>query len=241
LIAYGFPADQNIDGKEVVKNDGISNEKCQRAKILNHQAQITLRKEVIERAMRKELEKRQRGEMIAEELLRNNKNCEETILKELNTMDQNLLVTATKKEFTKPLLKELRAFIHVRMFDSPSSPTGYTWTKKGNLKDAEENKDCLILRAFNLRNKLPLKVKVHSAESDISQGIHNEEGNDKTLMQSGTTPQKAASEYLRDVNFQEAATEMFFDSENLGIPFINENDCKRACKRADELEKIMLQ
>jgi hypothetical protein len=57
LLAFGFPPDKDMHGKLVVKAAGSENENCQRAKILNHDVQVTLRRNLIEKAAKKENEK----------------------------------------------------------------------------------------------------------------------------------------------------------------------------------------
>ena len=64
--------------------------------------------------------------------------------------DNTSLGNATLKHF-KPCTKDqLKAFIHVRHFDTAKATLKWP-SKKGTIKDAEDGNDCFLLRAFNSR------------------------------------------------------------------------------------------
>jgi hypothetical protein len=47
----------------------------------------------------------------------------------------------------------LQAFVHVRSFATVNKPTNWKWENRGKLEEAESGIECLILQAFNCRNK----------------------------------------------------------------------------------------
>ena len=141
----GFPVDLDLNGKEVPKTAGISQECRQRAKCLSHSVQIELRKERERRLQAEEKRKTATAVNKSHDLIKANQCCET----KLNDTDKSL------ESFAKCSVKELQAFVHVRTFRTLQTEN-WNWPKKGKKEEAESGEDNLIKRAFDCSQKEPI-------------------------------------------------------------------------------------
>jgi hypothetical protein len=76
FLDRGFPADTNVLGEEVHRLAGISQEHCQRAKILSHEYQVKLRADLIEEKMVMERKKQEEANASINKTITDNQSCE---------------------------------------------------------------------------------------------------------------------------------------------------------------------
>lgn len=93
-------------------------------------------------------------------LLAANEECEQQLLSVMKTrlnleaeVPYEEIRGAQLADFAKCTVPLLKAFIHVRMFDTLTVPSSakWSWPNKEKLADAENGVDCLIKRAFDCR------------------------------------------------------------------------------------------
>jgi len=156
----GYPIDIDVFEKEYPCDSGITNESYQRAKQLSHVRQREMRRKNID----KQIAEKQRAIILKQQkgstILAGNAECEKKLLLVMKTRLQSetelppeAIRQAQLADFDKCTVPFLKAFIHVRKFDSISIPSEakWSWPKKDNLANASRGEDCLILRAFDLR------------------------------------------------------------------------------------------
>jgi hypothetical protein len=157
----GYPMDKDMDGREVRRNATISQENRQRSKCLSHSHQKELRKK-----KQNEIDAA-KARTIAEET----NNLSRLIMQ--NTAAEDKLIAGTgksrdkiselsKEYFKRPTGPELKAFVHMRKFDTYKLPPGAPkWPKnKGKLVDidATPRVDCFLQQAWEARNNV-VKLK----------------------------------------------------------------------------------
>ena len=155
-----FPPDTNYAGDKVDKPDNISQDMRHRAKILSHSLQRTLRQKKEGDALLV-VKKKTNNELI----LRNeiaNKYYEAMVkLFVLPLEKEPKFVDLPIDTFAKLLRPELRAFLHVRLFDTGNIPSGRAKNipaKKGKLEDAKEGEVNNLIRAAYANRNLPIQL-----------------------------------------------------------------------------------
>jgi hypothetical protein len=99
LEDFGFPKDQDMDGKEVRRDATISQEARQRAKCLTHKQQVKLRRELIAKHDAAEKKKEAQNSSKMQHHLNKNKECEVKLIQLLHDAESG--VTKQKKRQTK--------------------------------------------------------------------------------------------------------------------------------------------
>ena len=149
----GVPPDMNYDGDEVDKPDKISQEMRHRARILSHDIQCKLRKKKEDAAVAGLKKKRLDDLVIAHDLhIRN----DEAMKKIIPTGDEpppleDLPLTA----FKGPNLKQLKAFVQIRLFNTATIPNGQgnmIPKNKGSVDAVATGAKNLIGAAYDCRN-----------------------------------------------------------------------------------------
>jgi hypothetical protein len=80
FLDRGFPPDTNYKGEAVPRLAGISQEHCQRAKILSHEHQVKLRADLVEEKMAIVRKKQEEANASINKTLADNQSCEEKIM-----------------------------------------------------------------------------------------------------------------------------------------------------------------
>jgi hypothetical protein len=151
----GFAKDLNSAGEVVERLAGITNEKCQRAKVISHVKQRMLR--LAERAkglavvVAKDAEEAQKVVGLAAF----NVKCEQLVIEAIGLPPTSgvfrALQGASLAHFSKAKRPQLVAFCHMRLFESSSLPRGTSF-KFPKLKNAPgETGETLVEMAFRLR------------------------------------------------------------------------------------------
>ena len=111
----GFPPDTNYNGDEIEKPNGISQEMRHRAKILSHDLQRNLRQKKEEAAVDGIKTKINTDLVVCHDLFKRN---DEAMKKISPTGEESPLEDPQKKDFKPPSVNQLRAFIHICLFDT---------------------------------------------------------------------------------------------------------------------------
>jgi hypothetical protein len=161
----GIRSDKDINGNDVLRTAGISQESLQHSKCLTHSHQVGMRLEHLQIIMSKEIKKKETANMKHAELVDANKNvvlliCEklqqEGIIGENEDVDEQHMPLCTNKIFSELTNPQLEAFIlahDTNIMSKSRLPV------KGKLKDAKD--DTLknrIRLAFNCR-MMPNKIE----------------------------------------------------------------------------------
>ena len=154
-LDLGFPVDMNWAGEPVHRDAGITNEICQRSKLLSALTQRRLRREQAEKQAAKLSAKTELGNAKILAVLADNKACEAKLLELLGkpaTTSTRMLSASTMADFSAVLAPHLKAFILARLFDDLEGSRGRSWPKKGKLAEAQQGaEETLIKQAFDLR------------------------------------------------------------------------------------------
>ena len=130
----GFPQDRDVNGKEVLRNAGISQESQQRSKWLTHQFQIKLQKEHI---LRIETAQRRKFEQHIQKIEEDDNHVKEIEMKLLSMLNENMANQEAQLDFCT-----------VEMFDQSNSSelAGFIWAHDPSIllkKDIPSNKEKL--------------------------------------------------------------------------------------------------
>ena len=161
----GFPPDTNYNGDEIEKPDGISQEMRHRAKILSHDLHRKLRKKKEEAAVSGIKMKTDTDLVVCHDLFKRN---DEVMKKIFPTGEESPLEDLKIKDFKPPSVKQLRAFIHIRLFETGTTPNGQgskVLKNKGNVAEAESGVKNLIWGAHDCRG-LPIKLARPATNDD---------------------------------------------------------------------------
>lgn len=152
-----FLSDANYNGDEIEKPDGISQEMRHRAKILSHDPQRKLQQKKEEAAVAGLKTKINTDFVVCHDIFtRNDKTMKNIFL----TGEESPLEELQTKDFKPPSVKQLRAFIHIRLFDTGTIPNGQgskILKNKGNVAEAESGVKNIMCVAYNCRG-LPIKL-----------------------------------------------------------------------------------
>ena len=122
FLARGFPPDTNYAGEDVHRLAGISQEHCQRAKILSHEYQVKLRTDLVLEKMAKERKKQEEANANINKAIANNRSCEKKIMDIVvaqwvptpTPRGGLMLKHAYKQHFLACTIPELKPFLKVR-------------------------------------------------------------------------------------------------------------------------------
>jgi hypothetical protein len=142
---FGFPQDEDPNGKKVRREATLSQETHQRAKCLSHKHQVELRS--LRRSEVEAVSKRKKA--VVDNRVMKHLNVNVQCQEKLRNFGE-----ATFEDFAKCRGDELTSFLFVR--DPTISVSKLP--KKGKVADAEAGVDCLILRAFGARAK-PIQLR----------------------------------------------------------------------------------
>ena len=117
----GFPPDKNYSGDEIEKPDGIIQEMRHQEKILSHDLQRKLRQKKEKAAVSGIKTKINTDLVVCHDLFKRN---DEATKKIFPTGEESPLEYLQKKDFKPPSVKQLRAFIHIHIFDTGTIPNG---------------------------------------------------------------------------------------------------------------------
>ena len=162
----GIPADMNAQGEVVLRDAGITQEYCQRSKVISHEEQERQRMVFHEEMLQAAQQKKEHANAKVMSILDDNTNAEKKLWELMGKEDpppgQNIrpeLRHATLEHFEKMPVAFLKAFVHVRLCDSHKPPTGLIPKTKLNRLAAESGTPCLIKSAFDCRDCRYLKLK----------------------------------------------------------------------------------
>ena len=179
---HNYPVDKDIDGEtDYIRHIGISDEKCQRAKAINHRFQRELRKERLNSIEEARISKEDKLKQDCLAMHEWNMKCEQKLFPNTeNNISERDYENLTMEQFSKCMVDELKAFLFVRMNDTmpanKKSKDKNTPKLKGKLVDAKNGAMNLIKYAFTHRM---LKVKLENGPTSIiNESIH--EVNDNT-------------------------------------------------------------
>ena len=151
--AIGFPSDTNYAGETVEKPDNIRQEMRHRAKILSHSLQCSLRASKENEAL-SVVRKKQDDELILQNGLHKRNDEATNILFPVPSEAGNNYTDLPIQAFKKIHVNELKAFIHVRLFESATIPTGKASSipkLKGKIEAAIAGVPNLIRVAYDSR------------------------------------------------------------------------------------------
>ena len=177
----GFPPNTNYNGDEIEKPDGISQEMRHRGKILSHDLQRKLRQIKEEAAIAGLKTKIKTDLVVCHDIFTRN---DEAMKKIFLTGEESPLEELQIKYFKPPSVKQLRAFIHIRIFNTGTIPNGQGSKipkNKGNVAEAESGVKNLIRIAYNCR-LLQIKL-VCPATNDDGEVILEEDDNDGSAIE----------------------------------------------------------
>ena len=140
-LDLGFPVEKHWAGEPVHRDAGITNEICQRSKLLSALTQRRLLREQAEKQAAKLSTKTELGNAKILAVLVDNKACEAKLLELLGkqaTTSTRMLSASTMADFSAVFAPHLKAFIPTRLFGSPEGSRGYSWPKKGKLAEAQQ-------------------------------------------------------------------------------------------------------
>jgi hypothetical protein len=138
-------------------------------------------------------------------LILDNTACETAILAEVLKAGKEGLEEARLKYFAKQLKGKLATILHCRLFGTTAKPPGVSFPNKGKLIDPQNERDCLILRAFNARTLIP-KLKAIVAVEDTNE---NTEQGHSTPTEEASTAEHLPSYYLQSDDFLKSIVEVF--------------------------------
>jgi hypothetical protein len=122
LEDLGFPKDRDFDGKEVRRDATITQEARQRAKCLTHEHQMLLRKELILKRLATEKAKEAQNAINIQQLLEQNKECEERLLRLLQDADSGITKNKRRKQAPAPVTGVIVPPAPLPMVVQPSIP-----------------------------------------------------------------------------------------------------------------------
>ena len=161
----GILPDINADGEVAPRNAGITQEHCQRSKVISHEEQQRQRQVLLEEIEQAKLLKREHASIKIMSILDENSAAEKKLWHIMGKDDplpgQNIrpqLIHANLDHFDKLTVGHLKAFIHARLCSTHKPPPGMPKTKL-NKAAAEAKTPCLILSAFDCRDRRHLKLK----------------------------------------------------------------------------------
>lgn len=162
LAKIGFRPDVAPDGK-VVHRSAENAESRQRAKNLGSQHQRTLRLQQHQEALDKIRESDARKRAAFEKVLRLSEECERTVKQPPGNIEP-LSVEAFAKVKTKDLLA---GFLHARTYPTAALMSKTANFKRGTLQMAQSDQDCLVLRAFQVR-EAPVMMSFTEVELPVA-------------------------------------------------------------------------
>ena len=179
----GFTQDFDINGEIVARDANIAQEYLQRAKCLSDEFQISLREARKQQIIIKEQEKHDSSVQKKRSMLELNSDAETTLLTAMGTAQAPEIIgfpTAELVHFDELNKQQLKAFIHVREFNSATAPHGFgmsTLNKSTVRACANPTHDCLLRRAYDRRVKpIILTIDPHEINNNNAEAImHNVE------------------------------------------------------------------
>jgi hypothetical protein len=122
FIDRGFPADTNCAGEEEPRLAGISQERCQRAKMLSHEHQVKLRADLVKEKAASERKKQEEANAGINRLLAGNASCEKKVVDVLVAewvptpipKDGLTLRQSCERHFRACAIAELKPFLKAR-------------------------------------------------------------------------------------------------------------------------------
>ena len=156
--AAGIPADVDAQGNAAPREAGITQEHCQRSKVISHEEQQKERAALLEEHEQAVQDKKAQEDLKVTSTLSANDAAEKRIW-ELMGNDtpnpgQNIraqLKNATLDQFAALSVALLTAFVHVRVCDTTKPTPGMIPKTKLNKEAAKAGTECLIKSAFELR------------------------------------------------------------------------------------------
>ena len=162
----GIPPDFNAQGEVIARDAGITQEHCQRSKVISHEEQQMQRKVLLEEILQAAQQREEHANVKIMSILDQNAAAERKLWQLMGNEDplpgQNIrsqLRDAALEHFEKIQVGFLKSFIHARVCDTLKPPTGKIPKTKLNKMAAEAGTPCLILSAFDCRNCRHLKLK----------------------------------------------------------------------------------
>ena len=188
---HDFAKDKDGQGRDVLREAGISQESQQRAKCLTHQYQVGLRTELLLNAQLREKEKKEMANRLHEELVLANREVESILLDKMRkdkVLEENestitggyQLDCCELKHFSNLNASQLVTFIHAH--DPEAAKMKKTdisaKLKKGTVESAKLGVNSKLLMAFNCRNmpnliegKLPHDLSNSTTTEDKSLSV----------------------------------------------------------------------
>jgi hypothetical protein len=161
----GYPMDKDMNGDIVIRDATITQENHQRAKCLSHTYQKQLRQARLDELAVVAAQKVLKQQNDVLRLLAQNAEAEDRMIAGFD-MTREEVIDVTLEQIKQAIAPQLKAFIHVRTFDTYARPAGSEkWPNKGSLQDAKADPpvNCLILQAYNVKGS-PIKLVAASQE-----------------------------------------------------------------------------
>ena len=167
-----YPVDKDENNLEVRRNAKITDEKSQRAKILSHKFQRSLRQKIIHEKSQKEMRNMRENNKTCADKLETSKECVNILLENTNIVDEsNALNCLEFVDFKKPSKKQLQCFIFVRTRSALKQPKNNNLIvipkNKGTVAEAVNGYCNLIRMAYDIRDH-PIMLQLPSCDSNSS-------------------------------------------------------------------------